>query len=100
MRSLDQQAILAITLAVIFMINPTGLLSRVRSWVQTDSFLLAAYSLKISTLNFTVGLWSEEIPQKVFPPFYNISYALMQDRKNMQESKISIWPFGAKVHII
>ena len=66
MRSLDQQAILAITLAVIFMINPTGLLSRVRSWVQTDSFLLAAYSLKISTLNFTVGLWSRGIPKKVF----------------------------------
>ena len=63
MRSLDQQAILAITLAVIFMINPTGLLSRVRSWVQTDSFLLAAYSLKISTLDFKVGLLSHGIPQ-------------------------------------
>ena len=98
MRSLDQQAILAITLAVIFMINPTGLLSRVRSWVQTDSFLLAAYSLKISTLNFTVGLWSGGIPQKVFPTFNNFSHALMQDLKNMQEIEISIWPFGAKVY--
>ena len=98
MRSLDQQAILAITLAVIFMINPTGLLSRVRSWVQTDSFLLAAYSLKISTLNVTVGLWRERMPQKLFPTFFNISDALMQNRKNMQENKISIWPFGSKVH--
>ena len=48
----------------------------------------------------TVCLWNEGIPQKVFPTFYNISYALMQDRKNMQESKISIWVFGAKVHIL
>ena len=37
MGSLDQHAILAMTLAVMFMMNPTGLFNKVNNWVHTDS---------------------------------------------------------------
>ena len=49
MRLVYQHAILAMTLAVMFMMNPAGLLRRVRRWTQADSPRLTEYSLKIST---------------------------------------------------